>query len=70
MDSTLEQISQVAAAKNIGEVFKDLPSHNIDAYESKELTFAMVMSQHIPILSGDATRVKQCLNNFLSNALK
>ncbi|KAF7986721.1 hypothetical protein HWV62_20268 [Athelia sp. TMB] len=35
-----------------------------------KLSFAMNMGNYPPLLQGDSTRVKQCLNNFLSNALK
>lgn len=69
IDSTLDQISEVAAKKNIGKHrFYDIISHR--SFLFLELLFAAELTLYPLWISGDSIRVKQCLNNFLSNAVK
>ncbi|MDR2199740.1 MAG: response regulator [Deltaproteobacteria bacterium] len=53
------------------ELAKDLVQINIARVGSKDITFELDMDPNLPkLLSGDSLRVKQILNNILSNAFK
>jgi PAS domain S-box-containing protein len=56
---------------DIASLIHDTVKLNIMRYESKPINFKLVVSGDIPlILAGDELRIKQILNNLLSNAFK
>jgi signal transduction histidine kinase/DNA-binding response OmpR family regulator len=56
---------------DIPSLINDTVNLNVIRYESKPITFSLNVDENIPLkLSGDELRIKQILNNLLSNAFK
>jgi PAS domain S-box-containing protein len=56
---------------DIASLIHDTVKLNILRYENKPIEFKLIVSEDIPlILEGDELRIKQILNNILSNAFK
>jgi signal transduction histidine kinase/CheY-like chemotaxis protein/HPt (histidine-containing phosphotransfer) domain-containing protein len=56
---------------DVPSLINDTVNLNVVRYESKPITFTLHVDENIPItLSGDELRIKQILNNLLSNAFK
>jgi PAS domain S-box-containing protein len=59
------------AVYDVASIISDTLNINIFKYESKPIKFNLVVDENIPEkLSGDGLRIKQILNNLLSNAYK
>jgi PAS domain S-box-containing protein len=56
---------------DVPSLINDTVNLNVVRYESKPITFELHIDENIPaVLSGDELRIKQILNNLLSNAFK
>jgi signal transduction histidine kinase/PAS domain-containing protein/DNA-binding NarL/FixJ family response regulator len=65
------RIEIVAAKYDIPSIIYDTVHLNLMRYESKNLQFDLKIDEHTPLnLFGDEMRIKQILNNILSNAFK
>lgn len=63
------QIEQIDL--NLHELLKDIQEINLLRASEKNLSFCLDLPADIPVwVKGDPTRLRQILNNFLSNALK
>jgi PAS domain S-box-containing protein len=61
----------VLAEYDIASLINDTVQLNIMRYESKPIEFILKIDENIPLmLTGDELRIKQVLNNILSNAFK
>jgi len=59
------------AQYDIASLIHDTVQLNMMRYESKPIEFKMILDENIPVmLFGDELRIKQILNNLLSNAFK
>ncbi|WP_461248661.1 sensor histidine kinase, partial [Treponema sp. R6D11] len=65
------KLQLVPAEYDIASLINDTVQLNIMRYESKPIEFIMDIDENLPlILIGDELRIKQILNNILSNAFK
>ena len=65
------KLELVLAQYNISSLIHDTVQLNIMRYESKPIDFKLIVDENLPvILNGDELRIKQVLNNILSNAFK
>jgi len=60
-----------SAQYNIASLIHDTVKLNVMRYESKPIEFSLDVNENLPVgLIGDELRIKQVLNNILSNAFK
>jgi len=65
------KLELVSSLYDIASLIHDTVKLNIMRYESKPIDFRLSVSEDIPsLLTGDELRIKQILNNLLSNAFK
>jgi signal transduction histidine kinase/DNA-binding response OmpR family regulator len=65
------KLELVPALYDIASLINDTVQLNIMRYESKPVEFVLEMDENLPLLLiGDELRIKQILNNILSNAFK
>ncbi|MDR2964728.1 MAG: response regulator [Treponema sp.] len=65
------KLELVKAQYDVASLIHDIAKLNIIRYESKPIEFKVSISENVPkVLIGDELRIKQVLNNILSNAFK
>ncbi|MCL2276321.1 MAG: ATP-binding protein [Treponema sp.] len=65
------KLELVSSLYDIASLIHDTVKLNIMRYESKPIEFILTVSEEIPsMFTGDELRIKQILNNLLSNAFK
>ena len=65
------KLEMIPKQYNVTDLINDIAFFNVVKYENKPITFKINANENVPsILLGDDLRIKQIMNNLLSNAFK